>query len=170
MRKSSWIALTICAALVFALGIAYVVSRSSEDTLTQEQATKMIGHMQEAVMHKDVNAIMAFIDPDPATKIANVNQDQLRFMLARGLRAMEHPHADVSNLALAGGDKSDATLEFDLAVKSDGKDFASTDYNGHITLHLKRVEVPHLLGLFHTTEWRIVSGSTDGKQPADWGE
>lgn len=170
MRKSSWVVLGVCAALVFSLGFAYLLSRASDDTLTQAQATQMVGRMQEAVAHKDVSAMMAFIDPDPATKVAGVNQDQLRFMLARALRAMDHPRAEVNNMALAGGSKGDATVDFDLAVKTAGADFMSTPYMGHITLHLKRVEVPHLLGLYHTYEWRVVSGSTTGPQPTDMGE
>ena len=170
MRKSSWVVLAVCAALVFGLGFAYVLSRASDNTLTQEKASLMVRRMQDAVEKKDVDGIMGFIDPDPATKVAGVNQDQLRFMLSRALRAMDHPHADVTNMALAGGDKGDATMDFDLAVKTTGADFKSTPYQGHITLHLKRVEVPHLLGLYHTGEWRIVSGSTTGPQPGDMGE
>ena len=170
MRKSSWVVLAVCAALSFVLGFAYLLSRASDDTLTQAQANQLVGRMQEAVAHKDVNAIMGAIDPDPATKVAGVNQDQLRFMLARALRAMDHPRAEINNMALAGGTKGDATIDFDLAVKTAGPDYMSTPYQGHITLHLKRVDVPHLLGVYHTNEWRIVSGSTTGPQPTEMGE
>lgn len=170
MRKSSWIMLGVCGALVLVLGVAYILSRSTDTSLTREQAAQIVQKMQDAVAHKDVSTIMSYIDPNPETKVANVNQDTLRILLARALRSMNNPRADVTNLAFAGGDTGDATMDFDLDVKQTGSDYNAFDYKGHITLHLKRVDVPHLLGLYQTREWRIVSGSTTGPQPSDMGE
>ena len=170
MRKSSWAVLGVCALLLFGLGFAYMLSRTSGDTLTREQAAQVVQKMQDAVARKDTGAIMDFIDPNPETKVAGLNQDQLRMMVGRALHSMQNPRADVSNLAFAGGTDGDATLDFDLAVKQSGKDFSASDYSGHISLHLKRVDVPHLLGLYQTKEWRVVTGTTNGPQPGDFGE
>ena len=170
MRKSSWIMLGVCGALVLVLGFAYLLSRTTDTSLTREQASQIVQKMQDAVARKDVSTIMSYIDPSPETKVANVNQDTLRILLARAFRAMQNPHADVTNLAFAGGDSGDATVDFDLDVKQAAADYSAFDYKGHITLHLKRVDVPHLLGLYQTSEWRIVSGSTTGQQPSDMGE
>ena len=169
MRKSSWVALGVCAALLFALGFAYLLSRGSDEGLTREQATQIVHNMQEAVARKDVGAIMTYIDPNPETKVANLNQDQLRFLIARAFHAMTNPRADVNNLAFTsqGGD---AAVDFDLEIKQTAADFNAFDYKGHITLHLKRVDVPHLLGLYQTKEWRVVSGSTTDPQPSEMGD
>ena len=169
MRKSSWVLLGICVALAACLGFAYLLSQSSPETLTQEEAAKMLRKMQEAVEQKDVGTIMAYIAPAPETRIVNLNEDQLRLMLARAFRNSSKLRADVSNIAFqsAGGD---TTLEFDLAVVQEHPSMVAQDYTGHITLHLRRVEVPHLLGLYQTKEWRIASAETTGPDPANFGE
>lgn len=170
MRKSSWAVLGVCALLLFGLGFAYMLSRASNDTLTRDQAAQIVQKMQDAVARKDVGTIMNYIDPSPETRVASLNQDQLRIMIGRALHAMKNPRADVSNLAFAGGVDSDATLDFDLDVKNGDTDYNALPYKGHIALHLKRVDVPHLLGLYQTKEWRVVSGSTTGPQLTDMGE
>lgn len=170
MRKSSQIILAVCLVLLFALGFAYVTSRASDASLTREQANQIVHQLQEAVAHKNVNTVMSYIDPSPETKVANITQDQLRILLARAFRTMNNPHADIDNIAFAGGETGDATIDFDLNVKQTGADYNAFDYKGHISLHLKRVDVPHLLGLYQTKEWRIVGGSTTGPQPGNMGD
>ncbi len=170
MRKSSWAVLGVCALLLFGLGFAYMMSRTSNDTLTRDQAAQIVQKMQDAVARKDAGTVMNYIAPSPETRVAGLNQDQLRIMIGRALHAMKNPRADVSNLAFAGGVDNDATLDFDLDIKNGDTDYNALPYKGHIALHLMRVDVPHLLGLYQTKEWRIVSGSTSGPQLTDMGE
>jgi hypothetical protein len=170
MKKSSWIVLGICVVLMFCLGFAYFVSRiGASEPLTQQKAQAMIGQMQEAVKHKNVNDIMSYVSPDPDTKVAGLDQDHIRRLLQSAFHMMKEPRADVNNLIFAGG-ADDAQVSFDLTVHNDGPDQQGVDYKGHVTLELKRVDVPHLLGLFHTKEWRIVNGSQNGPDVTTWGE
>lgn len=156
MRKSSWVLLGICFVLLLGLGGAYLLSLPTSNNLTQKQAEEMIHKMQLAVEKKDVGAIMNYISPSPETKIDNVNKDQIRLMLAHAFRAMEHPRADVQNLTFSGGTGSDAILNFDLAVRQSAADFqVDNDFKGHLIVQLKRMEISHMMGLYHTTEWRI---------------
>jgi len=169
MRKSSWIVLGVCAALILSLATAYFLSRTSPDTLTQQQAESIVKEMQVAVRHKNVDALMAYIAPSEDLRIANLRPDQIRVLLAHAFQAMPDPRAEVSNLTFTGGLK-DATLGFDLVVHNDGPSQTAVDYTGHITLQLQRVPVPHLMGLYNTREWRIVSGSTTGPDPSTFGD
>ena len=169
MRKSSWIVLGICAALIISLATAYILSQTGPDTLTQQQAEGMVKEMQVAVRHKNLNTLMAYLAPNDDIRVANLHPDQIRVLLARAFQAMKEPRAEVTNLTYAGGVK-DATLAFDLAIHNDGPDHTATDYTGHITLQLQRVSVPHLLGLYRTREWRIVAGSTTGLDPSNFGD
>lgn len=169
MQKSSWIMLGICGVLLCCLSFAYVLSRVGSGTLTRDEATAMVHRMQDAVKHKDVGAIMDAIAPAPETRIANMTPDQTRLMLARAFRSMQNPAADITEITFEGGDK-DATLGFNLKVYQSVQDMKASDYQGHITLHLGRVEVSHLLGLYHTTEWRITSATSTGPDPSNWGE
>jgi hypothetical protein len=170
MRKSSWIVLGICAALILCLGFAYLVTRSTTpELLTREKATAMIGQMQEAVKHKNINAIMSYVCPDPDTKVAGLDQDHIRKMLVGAFHVMKDPVADVTNLTFTGGNE-EAQVAFDLAVRNDAPGQTSTDYNGHVALDLKRVDVTRVFGLFHTKEWRIVNGSQTGPDLTAWGD
>lgn len=169
MRKSSWVILGVCLILAALLGFIYVRSQPVSETLTQPEAEQMLHQMQDAVAQKNVGGIMEYIAPDPETRIANLNQDQLRLLIARGLRNSGRPQAIVSNIVFAGG-TGEATLAFDLVVKDDRPDSVSDRYTGHITLHLRRVEVSHLLGLFHTKEWRIVGADTTGPDLSNFGD
>jgi hypothetical protein len=169
MRKSSWIVLGISVALVVCLGCAYLLTRSTPETLTKEQAAQIIKEMQEAVRHKNVNAIMAYVSPDPDTKVAGLDQEHMRRLLVGALHRMDDPRADVANLVFAGG-TDDATISCDVAVHNDGPNQSIVDYIGHVTLQLKRVDVAHLFGLYHTKEWRIVGGTQDGPDVTGWGD
>ena len=167
MRKSSWIVLGIGMLLGIGLGFAYLLSHTGPENLTEADAVKMINRMQEAATHKDVGTIMSYISSTSDTKITNLNTDQLRLMLAHALRSANHVRPDVSHIAFHGG-LGEASVDFDLIVFNEDKNMSSKDYEGHITLNLRRIDVPHLLGLYQTKEWRVVGGSTTGPDPASW--
>lgn len=169
MRKSSWIILAICVLVSLGLGVAYLLSRSSTATLSQDLAVQMLHHMQDDVAHKRVNNIMGCIASAPDTRIANLKPDQLRLLLSRAFRSTGQLQADCSNVTFAGG-KSDATMGFDLVVKNTEPNMVSEEYSGHITLQLRRVLVSHLLGIYQTKEWRIVGADTTGKDPSTYGD
>ena len=169
MRKSSWIVLGICAALIFGLAAAYFLSQTGSENLTRQQAESMVKEMQVAVRHKNVNTLMSYLAPSDDLRIANLHPDQIRVLLAHAFQAMPEPRAEVNNLTFVGGAK-DATVGFDLVVHNDGPNQVGIDYTGHITLQLQRVPVPHLLGLYRTREWRIVGGSTTGPDPSAFGD
>jgi hypothetical protein len=169
IKRSSWIILGICILLVIGLIGAYFASQTSSTTLTKAQALQMVEKMQEALRHKNVNAIMSYIAPGPDTRIANVNQDQLRGILAHYIRNADSLRAEIRDPAFSSGD-SEAVLEFDLTVYNNGQDSVKEDYKGHITLHLKRVEITHLLGMYKTKEWRIVGAETTGPTLDNFGD
>ncbi len=169
MKQSSWIVLGICILLAAFLGLYYIETQPSPATLTQDQATRMLHRMQEAVAHKDVNTIMGYISPSPDARLANLNQDQLRVTLARAFRDSDRLRADVSNVNLQGG-TGEATVDFNLVVTHQMPEGIGRDYTGHITLHLQRMEVPRMMGIFHAQEWRIVGAETTGPDPSSFGE
>jgi hypothetical protein len=161
MKRSSWIVLGVCVVLVIGLVAGYFLSQGGTTTLTQEDAIKMVEKMEEGLRHKNVNAIMGYIAPEAGTRIANVNQDQLRGMLAHYFRNSDSLRADLKNYTFIDSTQ-EPTLQFDLTVYNNGSDSEKIDYQGHITLHLKRTDVSHLLGLYQTKEWRIVGAETSG--------
>ncbi len=169
MRPSSRIALALCLLLTLALGFAYRLSRATPEALPEQAALQMLRSMQDAVQRKSVGGVMAYIAPDAGTRIANLNQDQLRLLLARAFRGSGNLRAETKNVRFTGGDQ-DAVLDFDLAVFNTGDGSVGGDYTGHVTLHLSRVETPHLLGLYHTREWRIVSADSTGRDMTGIGE
>ena len=129
----------------------------------------MTQKMEAAFRRKDANAILAFISPASGTRVANLSHDQLRLLLVRYFRNSDHLSANLNNYAFASGD-ADATLQFDLIVHNDGSDSRNQDYTGHITLHFKRVENPHLLGLYQTKEWRIAAAESTGFDISTFGD
>ncbi|HZO87995.1 MAG TPA: hypothetical protein VFB38_06605 [Chthonomonadaceae bacterium] len=170
MAKKSWIVLAICVALAGFLVMAYFVSQPGPETLTQTQTVQMLDEMKAAVARKDVNTIMAHIAPTGEAHIAGVNPDQLRLMLIRGFRSTGKLRAEYSNVAFhPHGDE--ATVEFDLVVYQQTADMLAEAYpKSHVTLQLRRVEVPRLWGLFQGHEWRIVGADTDGPNLSNFGE
>ena len=169
MKRSSWTVMGICVLLSILLVVGYQASRSAPETITQTDAEAMLQKMQAAVHRKDVKTIMDAISLEPGTRVANLNADQLRLMLARAFRNSGELTADVSNIKFTGG-TGQATLEFDLAVNQRNGEMTAADYRGRITLRLKRVEVPRLLGIVHAQEWRIVGAETTGPDPANFGD
>lgn len=170
MKRSSWIILSLCIVLAGSLVTLYRLSQMGAGSLSEVQARAMVQNMQDAVAHKNVNTIMGYITPDNDARIVNLKQDQLRLLLARTFRNAQEIHADVTNFNFEGGTNDDATAQFNLVLNHDEPGLHSEVYSGQITLHLHRMEVPHLFGLYSTHEWRITGAETTGVDPATFGE
>lgn len=170
MKKSSWIILSLCIVLAGSLVTIWRLSQMGGGTLTEAQARSMIQTMQDAVAHKNVNAIMSYIAPEGENKIVNLQPDQLRALLARAFYNAQGLSADVSHFTFAGGAGEEATAQFDLVLSHDEGGMKSEMYTGQITLHLHRVDVPHLFGLYSTHDWRIVAAETTGPNPKEFGD
>ena len=170
MRKSSWIALVISGVLLVGLGATYLLGQIKPSRITQQSVETMLRDMQHAVRHKDVDGIMQYIDPTPGKTIAHLKAGQIRSLLSNAFHAMGTPEADVSQISFQReGDH--AVVGFDLRVHSGGPDYtADDDYQGHITLVMKKVSVSRLMGLYHSKEWLIVDGSTTGPDPQYFGD
>ncbi len=169
MKQRSWMILAVCLLLGCALFAVFLITRSSAPQLTQEEAIDVTRKVEFAFRHKNANGILMYIAPLPDTRIANINPDQLHVLLVRYFRNSDRVGADMSHYVFASTD-SDATLQFDLVVHNDGADSRKEDYSGHITLHLRRVEVPQMLGLYQTKEWRIVGAETTGPDLSSFGD
>jgi hypothetical protein len=148
----------------------YEISRGATvAALGRRQAELMLNDMRDAVRHKDVGRIMDHISSDPDTRIAGLRPDQLRLIIGRAFHSSSDLKATYSNFAFAG-DAGSATVEFDLDVTDNGPNMSADDYKGHITLRLKRADISHLFGLFHTREWRITAADTTGRDPLSFGD
>ena len=165
MQRRSWMALALCAALIAFLALYYVESQSMPDTLTQADAVGILRHMQDAIAHKNSGAIMDYIAPAPETRLAGLNQDQLHFLLIRAFRNSGALQAECSKIDFVGI-RDEATVEFDLTVTNKRGDVVGTDYQGRVTMHLKRVTVPRMLGIFHAQEWRVTGAESTGLDPS----
>ncbi len=170
MKRSSWIILSLCIVLAGSLVTLYRLSQTGAGALNADQARSMVQTMQDAVAHKNVNTIMSYITTENDAKIVNLHKDQLRLLLARTFRNAQDIHADVTNFAFQGGTTDDATAQFDLALNHDEPGLHSVVYTGQITLHLHRMEVPHLFGLYSAHEWRIIGAETSGVDPNTFGD
>lgn len=162
MQRSSWIMLGICAVLAGVLGFGYVLSRAASPTLTQTQATEMLQKISSAMSRKDAGTLMAYIDPNPETRVANLKQDQMRLLLIRYFRSSGKINVRTSNVSFVNKGAT-ADLNFDLTVTNSQTGMEAQDYEGNVTLHLKRVDVPRLLGLYQGKEWRVTGADHTGK-------
>lgn len=169
MKRTSWIALGLCLIIAAGLGYAFLLSQSGSEHLTEHEAIDMTQKMEHAFSAKNANGVLAYVGPASDTRIMNITPDQLHLLLVRYFRSADRLSADLTNYAFAGGD-TDATLQFDIAVHNDGMDSRKTDYSGHITLHLRRVQVPHLMNLYQTKEWRIVGADSTGPDLTTFGD
>ncbi len=112
---------------------------------------------------------MSFVDQSSDVRVSRMNYDQLRLMLSRAFSNSDQLEADYSNLTLRdNGDE--AIAEFDLKVLHHMAGANGDDYNGHIVLHLKRVEVGHMMGLYHSREWRVIRADTNGPDLNNYGD
>jgi hypothetical protein len=169
MKRRSWIILAACVLLAVGFVIVFLVTQNGSERLTEQGAIDMMHKVETAFRKKDANGVLAYISPTPDTRIASINQDQLRLLLVRYFRSSDNVSGEMKNYAFTPGD-TDATLQFDLVVHNNGPDSRKEDYSGHITLHLRRVEIPHLLGLYQTKEWRIASAETTGPELSTFGD
>lgn len=171
MQKKSWIILGICLSLLGVLWIYILQSRGAPRPLTQPQMVSMLNHMRDAVEHKNVRELMSYVSPGDQTRISNMNVRQLRVLLTRTFSDSDTLQADYSNLIFKGGEVgSDALAEFDLVVTHHLPEGVADDYRGHISLKLQSMEIPHLMGLYHTNEWRIVNARTNGPDLSTYGD
>lgn len=169
MQRRSWIILAVCVLLALGIVAAFLLSQGGAHQLTQDEAIDITRKMEHAFRNKNTTGVLAYIAPAPETRIANLTHDQLQLLLSRYFRNADRLSADMRNYQFAGGD-TEATLQFDLAVNNDGADNRKIDYSAHITVHLRRVEIPHLLGLYQTKEWRIVGLDSTGPDLTSFGD
>jgi hypothetical protein len=170
MKRSSWIILSLCIVLAGSLVALYRVSQMGSGPLTEGQAREMVQRMQTAVANKNVNSIMDYITTNSDAKIVNLRHDQLRLLLARTFRNAQDMRADVNNFKFEGGKTDEATAKFNLVLSHEEAGLHAEVYQGLITLHWHRVEVPHLFGLYSTHEWRIIAAETTGQDPSSYGD
>jgi hypothetical protein len=169
VKRSSWIILAISALLLGLLAFLYVQSQQKPPDMTQSRIESMLDKMKDAVAHKNIRALMSFVDQSSETRISKLNVDQLRLTLSRAFNNSDQLEALYTGLALHNnGDES--TAEFDLKVVHHLSAATADDYDGHIVLYLKRLEVPHLLGLYHSREWKIVRADTNGPDLTNYGD
>jgi hypothetical protein len=169
VKRSSWIILAICALLIGLLAFLYMESQQAPPEMTQARITSMLDKMKDAVAHKNTRALMSYVDQSPDTRISRMNTDQLRLTLSRAFSNSDQLEAIYTGLALHNnGDE--ATAEFDLKVLHHMSGATGDDYNGHIVLHLKRMDVSHMLGLYHTREWKIIRADTNGPDLSNYGD
>ena len=169
MKRSSVVALSICLIILMLVGVVLLSSRNSPEILTPEYANSIIENMQGAVKKKSVGSLMSYFSDDGSDKFANLSHTQLRKTLARAFFNSKTLTAECKNVAVHPG-ASGTDVEFDLSLKNEGELVTAEDYNGHITLHMKRETVAHAMGLYRTQEWRIVGAQTTGRDPASIGQ
>lgn len=169
MQKSSWIALGVLILLSAFLGVGYIATRPAPETLTKEQATTMLTHLQKAAEGKNTSAILGALAPMPEGKYAELNREQLQWLLNRAFRGSERIRTEITNVTFDGGMQA-ATLAFDLVVYNGLGSMTSENYRGRITLSLKRVEVPRFGGILKSFEWRIVKADTTGPNLTSFGD
>lgn len=169
MKRSSWIVLAISAALLGLLVFLYVQSQQKPPEMTQSRIASMLDEMKNAVARKDVKTLMSFVDQSPETKVSKLNVDQLRLLLSRSFTNSDQLEARYTGLTLRD-DGDQASAEFDLKVLQHISGNTADDYNAHIILHLKRIEEPRLLGLYHVQEWKIVRADTNGPDLNNYGD
>lgn len=169
MKRSSWIAIGISSLLIAGLIAAYFASQGGHETLTQEDAIQTTKKLEEAFRNKSVGAVMDHLGTGSDTRISDIGADQLRMMLANYFRNSDHLHADLSNYTFSTVGL-EGMLQFDATLFNNSGDSVKEDYHGHITLHFRRVVVPHLFGMYKTKEWRIVGVDTTGPNLSGMGE
>jgi len=169
MKKSSIIALGAVGLLSVLLVITYLGTRSGPEQITKEEAVTMLNTMKSAVEKKSVGVIMDAIAPSADGKYADMTREQLRMTLARAFQGSGDLTPDFKKITFDGGNQA-ATLSFDISVKNTQGGMSADDYKGHITLYLKRVEVPCLLGAFKAMDWRITKAESTGPNLSTFGE
>lgn len=171
MQKSSWIVLTVCAALAALLGLGYVMSRAEPEPMTPARAEALVWAMEKAVEGKKVATLMSYVGDDEDIKVGGLSRDRLRLLLAQAFRNSGSLDARVENLAFAGGQGQDATLDLDLTVNESRSGLEGGElYKGHIKMYLRRVEVPRLFGLYRTREWKITGATQSGRNLEAFGD
>ncbi|HLJ53664.1 MAG TPA: hypothetical protein VKT77_01425 [Chthonomonadaceae bacterium] len=169
MQRRSWIILVICLVLAAGLFVAYIATQRGPTAFTQQDAIDVTQKMAQAFHDKDTTGVMAYVSQSPDTRLAGLTPDQARVLLARYFRNAEQVSADMRNYAFVSGD-NDATLQFDLALNNNGGDSKNTDYAAHIVVHFRRVDVPHLLGIYQTKEWRVAGIESTGPDLSTYGD
>ena len=169
MKKSSVFALGLSLVILIVLGIVLLSSRNAPETLSPEYATSMVTDMQTAVKKKNVGTLMSYFSDVSESKFANLSHSQLRKILQRAFFNSKTLVAECKKISVHPGTNS-TDIEFDLILKNEGDMVSAEDYNGHITLHMKREPVAHSMGLYHTKEWRVTGAETTGRDPASIGQ
>jgi hypothetical protein len=169
MSYRSWIIIAICAVLLGFLALGYFETRPDSDSFAMAQAVAMLNSMKTAMHDKSVDGIMRYIDERPDERLAGISPAQIRALLANFFRQSGDVDANYSHLQLTSG-PNDTWVEFDVTIKNALTSVGATDYTGHVTMHMTRVEVPRLLGMFHAMEWRIVQATTTGPQLNEFGD
>lgn len=150
----------VVAALSAFLLFGYIASHNAPGPMTETQANGMLDTLKEAVAHKNANAILALVSPDPETRIKDMSPDKLRTLLFQAFRNADNLDAQTANVKFQGGEES-ASLEYDLTIHHTMQS-AVSEYKYHIMMQMRPIDASHFLGLYHTKEWRITGAQADG--------
>ena len=169
MQKRSVVILAVCVLIGAGLFAAFILSQKPSGRLTEQDAVAMVERMEQAFRNKNANDVMAFVAPGSDTKVAGATPDQFRLLLVRYFRNSDHVSADMKNYQFAPGD-AEATLQFDIVVHNDASDSHRENYGGHVTVRLRNTEIPQVMGLFRTKEWRVTGVESTGPDLSTFGD
>ncbi|HLI47121.1 MAG TPA: hypothetical protein VKV18_00310 [Chthonomonas sp.] len=175
MQRSSWIALGLSVLLIAILAVSYFISQERPRQFDATQAQQILHDLQEAVRQKDVEGIMRYVAPNTRL-IGDMDAQKARLLIARAFRVMQNPQPTISDVQFhddnegKGVGLEEPSVSFYLNLRDQGPDYTSDEYAGRITLYFRQVSIPHLFGLYHTAEWRIVHVETTGPNPDSFGD
>jgi hypothetical protein len=168
MQRSSKIALGVCFVLLVGLVTLFVQYRmESQPDLSEQDARLMLDRLAEAFARGSTERVLSFAAPD--AKVAGRDLEEIRSLLQRGFRYMKNPELTYKNFQYVRRGET-VHLRFDVHVKQspDGQAAnAESIYLARIGFTVRRIEIPRMLGLMRTYEWKI-SDVDAPNMPASW--
>ena len=162
MRRSSKIILAIWAFIIIYFVMVYMqLAGQSRKDFTQADADTFLKELALAFEREDPSAVTSFAYPD--AKVAGQRLKAVRNLLHQGFSQMRDPVVEYSGTRLTN-DRSIAHVQTNVTVKDEGS-AGAVRYSAPVSFKLERRSIPHLAGLIHVYDWKVVN--VDAQMPTE---
>lgn len=157
MRRSSKILLALCVVLAIVLAAVYIpLINASQPDFTSKDAVAMLNGLSDALARKNEGDVLAYAAPDAV--IAGRRLKEIRQYLRQAFGVVKDLQVRFQDVALTRvGDTVTVDANVVAGEGQSSGPLTVTYYQSPVRFALKRLAYSHLLGLFRTYDWKVVS-------------
>jgi hypothetical protein len=155
MRRSSRFLLAIASLVIAGLWLFLGMSQGrASQKMDEAGVDAFLKSGQEMLKSGDTNGIMNLFAP--GAKIMGASQESLNQALISAMEEMNgRPLTALIHNVSVNQLTDSSVVTFDIDIEENQKGASIHYFSSHVNLTLEKVEIPHWLGIYRTSDWKI---------------